>query len=209
MEFVVALVEHLAWPLLVGGALIGFRRSLGALVSRLDSWEGLGQKFSFGRKLVETGKRAERATSEVDAGLTGSNQEVPPEDDDRFSTLAKDAAENPSYSITAAWDMLEDALRDLLGSAAKELGQNEEFRLPRNQVVAIRSLRGRGYFNDNFISAVEGLRQLRNKVAHGQHKPTPSEAVSYVASASELSRVSQMLAAIVAKRSKPDTPRPS
>jgi hypothetical protein len=206
MQFIVALADHLAWPVVVAGALWGFRKSLGALIGRLDSWEGLGQKFSFGRKLVETGKRAELATSEVDAELAEADQAVPPEDTDRFSTLARDAAENPSYSITAAWEMLQGALRDLIGSASAKLNRDGKS-IPRgNEVVVVRALRSRGYVNDNFVSAVEGLRQLRNKVAHGQHKPTPDEAVSYVETARELARASQVLANLAVERTDPDTP---
>jgi hypothetical protein len=202
-EFIVALVDHLAWPVLVAGALIGFRASFGALIGRLDSWEGLGQKLSFGRKLVETGKRAERATTEVDKQLAKTDQEVPVEDGDRFTALAQDAAENPSYSITAAWDVLQGALRDLIGSASMELEQQGKPIRLRNEVLAIRLLRNQGIVNDNFVSAIEGLRQLRNKVAHGQHKPTPDEAVSYVASSRELARASQALANITANRNTP------
>ncbi|MEU4288988.1 hypothetical protein AB0E63_12265 [Kribbella sp. NPDC026596] len=206
MEFTVALVDHLAWPVVVTGALIGFRRSLRALIGRLDSWEGLGQKVQFGRKLVETGKQAELATSDVDEKLVEADQEVPLEVADRFSILARDATDNPSYSITAAWDELQGALRDLIGAATANLNQRGLSIRLGNEVSAIRTLRNRDYVNENFVSAVDGLRQLRNKVAHGQHKPTPDEAVSYVLSARELTRASEALANMIVQRTNGEMP---
>jgi hypothetical protein len=202
MEFVVALADHLAWPLVVVGALVGFRRSLRALVSRLESWEGLGQKFSFGRKLVEAGKRAERVTSQVEHKLAEEDQQSPPENADLFSALARDAAENPSYSITAGWDALLGALRDLIDNVSPQLEQRDQPIRTVNEIPALQMLLYRHFVNADFVSAVHDLRHLRNKVAHGQHKPTPDEAVSYVESARELARASQVLANLAAQRGK-------
>jgi hypothetical protein len=173
---------------------------LRALIGRVDSWEGLGQKLSFGRKLAEAGKQAELATSAVANELAAADHEVPPEDADRFTALAKDAADNPSYSITAAWDELQRAMAELVSSASVDLDALDMRVHLKTGAAALAAIRRIGYVDDSFVEAVNGLRQLRNKVAHGQHKPTPDEAVSYVASARELARASQVLANLAAQR---------
>jgi hypothetical protein len=53
-------------------------------------------------------------------------------------------------------------------------------------VAYMADLRRLDLVNDEFVKAVSELRDLRNRVAHGAHNPTPGEAVAYAESAQVL-----------------------
>jgi hypothetical protein len=52
--------------------------------------------------------------------------------------------------------------------------------------------------NKALSRAVDDLRELRNRVAHGRHNPSSGEAVAYVESTKELSRAAHILASVAA-----------
>jgi hypothetical protein len=58
----------------------------------------------------------------------------------------------------------------------------------------VRELEQRAVINNEFAQAVDELRQLRNRVARGQHNPTSGEALAYVETAKELTNAARMLA---------------
>jgi hypothetical protein len=60
-------------------------------------------------------------------------------------------------------------------------------------------LAGRGLVPITVIRVIEGLRRLRNKVAHGDHNPTAGEAIIYVISAREVWELLERLISFVDK----------
>lgn len=58
----------------------------------------------------------------------------------------------------------------------------------------MQELEHRGVINKGFARAVTELRQLRNRVAHGQHNPTFGEALAYAETAKELTNAARVLA---------------
>jgi hypothetical protein len=60
-------------------------------------------------------------------------------------------------------------------------------------------LADRGLVPITVIRVIEGLRRLRNKVAHGDHNPTAGEAITYVISAREVWELLERLISFVDK----------
>ena len=53
LGLVASLIASLTWPAVVAGAIILFRKPLAELLGRVKSYEGLGQKVTFGERLAE------------------------------------------------------------------------------------------------------------------------------------------------------------
>jgi hypothetical protein len=201
LEFVASLLGMVfSWPVLVFVIVWLFRAPLRELIGRIKSYEGLGQKVTFGDQLAKTEDSVEAAVGSIGAG---------PEATDRLPTdepaavlpnpLALDAQANPSFAVITAWEQVSGALADLVGAAfsEEELKASGARRTPSWWVP---ELRRRGVMSETFERAIRELRDLRNHVAHGQHNPTPGEAVAYVETASELSRAMRVLADLELRR---------
>jgi hypothetical protein len=89
------------------------------------------------------------------------------------SNLAREAEANPSFTILRAWENLAGVLADYIGAAlpGKPRGSN--------RLAFLNELQRIGELTPSYLDAVQDVRQLRNAVAHGQHKPTPGEAIAY------------------------------
>ena len=161
------------------------------LLPRLRSFEGMGQKVTFGETLAATEGSVDAAVEGMDAGPKAVEGSGSGSEDDRSTLLAKEAESNPSFSILSAYERLNGALGELVSSRLPVPDGGRRVTLPFQR---LRDLQKNGVVNENFVSAVNQLRLLRNDVAHGQHNPSAGEAVAYVESAEELTRAARVLA---------------
>lgn len=198
VEFFSRLIDNLlSWPVLILVIVLIFRRQIAGLIGRIRSYEGLGQKLTFGDQLAETEDSVDAAVESIASSPDGTDAPTRPALDSA-DPLAREAEENPSFAVIQGWEGLSRSLQGLITTALGP-GRGTPKSIPR----ATRELERAGIVNDRFVQAVEELRQLRNKVAHGQHNPSPGEAVAYVASARELSRAAETLSALERQRPRP------
>lgn len=159
----------------------------------------MGQKLSFGDQLAGAEESADRAIGSIENQAGPQRPEPPTEqshaDPDEFATLGRAAEANPSYLILVGWEELASATNDLAGAS---LGTDGFLR--RNPIQQVRELQQRAVINKDFAQAVTELRQLRNRVAHGQHNPTSGEALAYVETAKELTKAARVLANLVTSK---------
>ena len=160
----------LSWPVIVLVIVLLVLKPLRELIPRLKSYEGLGQKVAFGDQLAAA---EETAAAAVEG-------EPRPEPETEPSPLLLEAEQNPSFVVISAWEQLSASLR-----RAGEWLELAPITL-RSAKMTAELLRQSRWVNDEFVQAVDELRNLRNRVAHGQHKPTPGEAVTYAETANEL-----------------------
>lgn len=94
--------------------------------------------------------------------------------------LSEEAEANPSFVVLRAWEILSSLLADYVGTflPAKLGGKSPYALLPELQEL--------GKLSSSYVAAVQDLRRLRNAVAHGQHNPTPGEAIAYVETTGKL-----------------------
>lgn len=177
-----SLIGDLVWPLVVLVALVVFRKPLTDLIGRIRKYEGLGQKLEFGPALAEAEDSVSKAVQDV---LVAERQQAEVEP----SPLVREAEANPSYVVLQAWEQLSGVIADLAGTA-----------FPDQKAASWRSarylpeLQRRELVSRDFVDAVTELRDLRNRVAHGQSNPTPGEAVAYAESVEALAFVAKRLA---------------
>lgn len=170
LEFASSLIDHLLWPLVVVAAFFLFRRPLSALIGRMTHYEGLGQRLDFGAALAEAEGSVDKATEGA-----GASKKQPT----RPNALAEEADASPSFVIIQAWEELETGLENLREATQPGRKGLWNGRIPPDLV-------GRDGITPQFAKAVRELHDLRNRVAHGQSKPTAGEAAAYAITARDL-----------------------
>jgi len=188
LGFVASLIGSLAWPLALVIILVIFRRPVTKLIGRATQYKGFGQEVTFGDELADVERKIERIkvgglepqwqgepeqraagrgqdSVELPASLTEAGlQEAEGE-------MVRKAEMYPSQVVLEAWDWLNKIVN----------GDN-----PAGQEVADEDLWQ--FVPVRFYRTVKDLLDLRNKVAHGEHTPTPGEAITYIRSCVQIAR---------------------
>jgi hypothetical protein len=202
LQFASSFVSSLAWPLVVIVLVVIFRKQLAHLIGRIKSYKGLGQEVTFGERLADAENSVEEAASSVPVDKAEPGPvEVEP------SPLVQEAELNPSFVVIRSWGDVVKALNNLARIALRGW---PSYGLQGYSPSALRDLQESGVVKPSFVTAVTELHDLRNKVAHGLHNPTPGEAVTYANSASQLVSTAERIR--LNKLSFPDPPlaqRPS
>jgi hypothetical protein len=204
LAFIASVVGSLAIPVTVVTALVIFRKPLIDLFSRVNSYEGLGQKVQFGQKLADAEATVSDAAARAQPKESADSQSTEgrrhlssdgehSENADLVSLgLATVAAANPSFTIIKAWEELTGSLAKLLNELEPNPSGSQKF---TNLVFRFGLLEERGEVDRSFVRAVKELFDLRNHVAHGRNNPTAGEAVAYAESAHQLASTAVRLTA--------------
>lgn len=186
LQFASSLIgKVLSWPVVVAGAVVLFRAPIRDLLHRIKSYEGMGQKLTFGEKLAGAETSVEEALKTVTTEKTTlAPLRVKPD------SLGRDAEAMPSVAVLQAWEGLAGALA-ALASAAQAAGKHAASGV--GVAESLRDMQRYEVISPQFSKAVLDLRDLRDRVAHGEHTPTAGEAAAYAASARELSLGARVL----------------
>jgi hypothetical protein len=189
-QFASSLVSSLVWPLVVIVLVVIFRKQLAGLIGRITSYKGMGQELTFGDRLADAENSVEEAarSASIDKGEAEQIETGP-------NPLAREADANPSFVVIRSWEQVVSALNDLAGAALP--GRYMPSRGFSSSLL--RELQKVGLVNPDFVTAVMELRDLRNRVAHGQHNPTPGEALAYAESAQLLSVTARFMAEVAVR----------
>lgn len=202
MQFVNLMVGHvLSWPVFGVVAVVVLRRHLAPLIRRITSYEGLGQKITFGQELAKAEQEVEDLTSSQSDHLPPASQEGSADaENDRYLVLAEQA---PTGVLLDAWVRVERAilrLGELHGAQETPMGKSgariKRAPMPPRLVQIVGYLADRGIIPRMMLRIIDRLRRLRNEVAHGQHEPTPGEATTYAATAREVAEILEKLATL-------------
>lgn len=195
LEFISTLIgQLLSWPVAVVILVFALRRPIAELLPTLREYEGMGQRLSFGDRLAQVEDSVEQAAASIEQPLSNQIEDFGGEQksSDESNTLVREAEANPSYVVLTSWERLRGAMDDLAGSVRDGTRRS----LGQSVVAQLSDIRKSKLTNESFLRAVEELRHLRNRVAHGQHNPSPGEALTYAESAEELRRAAHALANI-------------
>lgn len=190
LQFASSLITGLAWPVVVVILALVFRKHIAALIGRVKSYKGMGQELTFGDRLADAESSVEEAALSVRGNETGPGWAVEIEP----SPLAREAEANPSFVVIRSWEQVVSALNDLAG-----VGLPMDNRRSRNTSSLLRELQRAELVSSEFATAAAELRDLRNKVAHGEHNPTSGEAAAYAESAQVLSATALLMADFVVR----------
>jgi hypothetical protein len=162
LQFISALVGHLAWPLTILILACKFRVPIIKLLLRLTRLKGKGWEFEFGKELVQLTEKAE----EAQLPPVPPQQLLPPSvrltQQDVQKELDALSADSPSAAIALAWAIVESNLAE---AAANVSGQ------PRSEsaVENARRLSDVGRFKNEFVEVIRNMQQLRNRAVHGYY----------------------------------------
>ncbi len=180
-QFTASLVASLSWPAVVLSAIVILRRPLSDLISRVRLYKGMGQEVTFGERLAAAESSVEQAMR--------SDSRVPRDQTDQGaapSALVREAERNPSFVIIRAWEQVLDALAEVFAAAFPEE--------KKRRTEPLSDLQKRRIASPDYFTAVRALRDLRNRVSHGQANPTPGEAITFAESAAELASAAKVMA---------------
>jgi len=204
LDFISTMTGHLAWPLVVVVTLILFRGPISRRLQQLRSVTAGSFAAQFGELEAEVSEAVEaeeaanptreppgHATREPVGDEAAGGESAPAADADRtrqslsdrpeapFRRLALQAADNPSYAVVASWELLQNVLSNYLESSWTSVGRP----FPRTFAALAAELQRRRLITPETQRAVDGLRRLRNDVAHGAQNPEAGAATAYVQSA--------------------------
>ena len=175
LEFIAAIVGHLAWPGVVGGGLFLFRKSI---VERLPYL----RKASWGDKSVEFGDTLQVATEK--AALIEPQEEqkqLPPpaeaatEEEQVEERFASALQASPRFAVLEAWFPVEQELQRI----ARNKGYSAD--RTRSPTYTLRQLQNDGTLPSETASLINDLMKLRNIAAHARPGVdiTADEAIAY------------------------------
>lgn len=165
MQYIIALVESLAWPLTVLAIAGIVRKPLMSLIPSIQRIKFRDAEVEFFSKTLQPLLKNMSEDSDVDI------DEVP--SDERLYRVLK---HSPGQTVLEAWIALEHSAKEKVENL---LPSNESFESPLER--AIEYLEFKGALTPTTLNAIHELRSLRNQVAHfGEDSVTKENAIQYV-----------------------------
>jgi hypothetical protein len=167
LEFMSSVMSALAWPLVVLIVALVFRKPLADVLRQLRHLKAPGVEAQFGESLADVEIAAESLLEA--AG-------IPNEHIDRGNEAG--IPSDPSGTILRSWQALTRHIADFAFAAG----------VPKslNTMDQVAELGNTSRIDPEVTDTVFELRQLRNSVAHGKHRPTDGEAQAYAETVQEL-----------------------
>jgi len=157
LTFISSVVASVAWPAVLVGVLMWFRKPLAALVTALRSAKFKDLELAFGKKLDELEGKAEQAKLPA-AGTRPAWVYENPDDWTFGNYIERLAPISPRAAISEAWRHVELALR----AAATRTGD----RPPTGSTDLAQLLQREDVLPRDAASLVADLRALRNRAVH-------------------------------------------
>lgn len=188
MEFVASLLRAvLSWPVALAFTVYLLRTQLRRLVDRIETARHKDTELSFAREVEQLREKVAEeqpppADTDVDEASVNELSAVVEEAAARQANrlrrtkaerLAATLADHPSAGVLAAWDFLDEALRQRvtrLGVTKPEL-----FSVPSAAAL----LQSMQVISDSDRQGILELRRLRDEVAHGGTEPNSAAAIEY------------------------------
>ena len=199
MEFTASLVNSLAWPIAAVALGIAFRQELTHLARRITSGKVLGTEFTFAHGIEEVeSARAEASEVAVVGNTTGAEGDhgapdsAPPESTPPRHQTAWESgvrgwpADIPEYLaaeglVLSTWKQVDLAARRAATTLTSHVGPVSKHHMTAAQ--AINALAKAGVIDQNTLRVFEGLRDLRDEVAHTGASPSDGQALAFAENA--------------------------
>ena len=160
MEYIVKLIEALAWPFTILVLAFGFRNQISKALQRLTSFKYKGLRFNFGEGLKEIEIPVQRVIPDKSKIEAARSLSLPSAEVSIWDEFLNIAETYPKAAITEAWRHLEMSAK----GAARTAGLNMSSRFPEREVV--KELIKEKIFSQESRMVFEKLYKLRNEAAH-------------------------------------------
>jgi hypothetical protein len=191
LQFIAAVVGHLAWPSVILVLFVMLRKHMGALAGRLLEFSFGGAKITFdkilqrGAEIIEQSPQPELPTSKTDSKIESSNIELPTLEQRTNVVTRLKAFRDWSGSVdrTGLVQVMTGLQRvdTLLSDIGGKLGINAE-----EPLVVMYGLLGEGHVSLSVAKLYETLREARSVIAHTYALPDEREAEEYLRQADYL-----------------------
>jgi hypothetical protein len=185
----------LVWPVAAVVIVLIFRKDLTDLLGRLHSYEGMGQKLTFGNHIARAEEAAQRAGETVatptkhereskSGGLESQAEATELSGKWKPSAAMKRWASKrlPSVKVLAAWESLSAGMMVV----TFDVDPTFKPKWKEGSGPALDRLVSLGVVSPSFSDAVNELRAARNQVAHDGYEPTLGAAETYSNTANNL-----------------------
>ena len=148
MQFIIALIDKLAWPLVLVFAVISLKRPLAKLIPLAKKLKFKDLELEFSQELKAVTQAAEQVFPELKI--------------DKRNVLIISASRLPNSAVIEAWEAVDLAAEKLIHSHCSNIILDKDTRYKHIENILI---------SEKLLSTKQGklfreLRQLRNKVAH-------------------------------------------
>ncbi|MFT8649652.1 MAG: hypothetical protein ABF792_04270 [Bifidobacterium psychraerophilum] len=195
-EFAASVIgDLLSWPVTVLVIVLLFLKPIRKLIGRVKGAKGFGAEVKFSEEIKNVEDKVDEVLDEErELGNCGAQTADSPSVETLDSIILNktgesvmpDPAQDPSGAILVSWEKLSKALDDLARTGTGQVIFPRQYSVPViNKLYSSRLISG------SFYESVMGLRNIRNKVAHGQVNPTSGVARTYVERAGQLNSVVQ------------------
>ncbi|OUE28657.1 hypothetical protein BFL35_16430 (plasmid) [Clavibacter michiganensis] len=178
LEAVSSWIASLAWPVATVLLVVVMRKPLGVALRSVRRVKAAGVEFDFGTELADVEDAVDALTEGLPAGATDSR---PPTNAGEGPTPA---GVDPSGVIIRAWERLSDEIVAFADVA--KVGLRNDGGRRRNLRTLVHLFQVDDLLDRGATHVIFELYDLRNRVAHGKHVPTPGEALIYEASADDV-----------------------
>ncbi|WP_139182873.1 hypothetical protein [Actinopolyspora xinjiangensis] len=189
LQFIADLVGVLAWPVLVSVGLVIFRKPITALAQGMAAGRSL-KRVKAGPIEAEWEQQLDQ-TEQAMVGAAQLQNERPDSDtaeDPHTEELLALASKSPTGALLKAFQLLEIEL----SRVAEESGVLKDSKR-RSTPQLSRLLHADGRIDDETMTSVRSVSEVRNQVVHEDADITPARAAQYVLVAMELrSRVGRI-----------------
>lgn len=164
LEFVASVISSLAWPTAVLVGILTFRRNIGRRIEEI-------RRLTWGDKSVDFGEKLEKIENQAATLIPSQDHKKLPAPREEPSTVDKqDVARfesvlevEPRLAIIDAWASVEREMQRV----ALERGYGPQ---AKSGTFLVRRLSADGVLGRETVKIVDGLRMLRNAVAHGEDR---------------------------------------
>lgn len=168
LEFVAAVLDAIAWPVAIAGAVVLLRSEIRTVIPRMRRFRFKDFEADFGDEL----KRVEEEVSEQIAGRAANTS-------GEVGRSVNDSARiSPQFAVLEGWFKIEKEVLDLAKNQGIDFKKNRFM----NSLLALVSER---YFDRDLYNLLVQLRHLRNLAAHPaeEREITEEEAREFAAMA--------------------------
>lgn len=185
LQFVAAVIGHLAWPVVALIIIFAIRNHLGSLAERI-------LELSFGGATVKFGKLLSKGTEIIDDSPTlrlppGMSEQPqlplePPPKPKLYEPSAYESNHSSEWDGTSPQALATRSIFDAFQRIEDTLDEiGEQLGVKARNGTLMRMLVTRGFINSDLVDLYTALRLARNAMAHGRADlPNEAEAQEYV-----------------------------
>ncbi len=160
MDYLVQIIDSLAWPIIILIIILIFKSEFSKVVSQLSNLKYRDFEAKFGNQLQEAENKLKEIKKPESFDIPEEESKADITEDNDYERLLRLAEISPRAAISEAWIQIESAAK----TAASQAGLN--VRKPESVINIVKAFIKNGIFDEMNLEAFDVLRSLRNNAIH-------------------------------------------